>query len=116
MLRLEAARNKIYPMSFNLTVVLSQLLNRGRQICRCHPVAAYNAVHMHIQYRHVYESSYLCWDLDFKRFAFINNNILYTLFTLAGKRSNIFYDRVIQAFVFSQQHMQPWKPEQHIRI
>lgn len=35
MLRSDAQRNKIYPMSFNLTVVLSQLLNRGRHMCSC---------------------------------------------------------------------------------
>lgn len=43
MLRSDALRNKIYLMSFNLTVVLSRLLNRGRhtpqlwerRLCRC---------------------------------------------------------------------------------
>lgn len=35
MLRSDALRNKIYLMSFNLTVVLSQLLNRGRQLYSC---------------------------------------------------------------------------------
>lgn len=42
MLRSDAQRNKIYLMSFNLTVVLSQLLDRGRHMCGCGNVAVYS--------------------------------------------------------------------------
>lgn len=43
MLRSDALRNKIYLMSFNLTVVLSQLLNRGRHMYSCGAVAVHSA-------------------------------------------------------------------------
>lgn len=43
MLRSDAPRNKIYLMSFNLTVVLSQLWNRGRQWPGCTSAFAIDA-------------------------------------------------------------------------
>lgn len=60
MLRSDALRNKIYLMSFNLTVVLSQLLNRGRHILAC-------VRRVCSQCRCVYESSHSCWDLALKK-------------------------------------------------
>ncbi len=64
MLRSDALRNKIYLMSFNLTVVLSQLLNRGRHMCSCGSVAVHSVCSC---CRCVYESSYSCWDLALKK-------------------------------------------------
>lgn len=69
MLRSHALRNKIYLMSFNLTVVLSQLLNRGRHMYsfgssggRCTL-----CVEAGSQCRCVYKSSYSCWDFACKK-------------------------------------------------
>lgn len=69
MLRSDALRNKIYLMSFNLTVVLSQLLNRGHHMYsfgssggRCTL-----CVDAGSQCRCVYKSSYSCWDFALKK-------------------------------------------------
>ncbi len=70
MLRSDALRNKIYLMSFNLTVVLSQLLNRGRHMYSCGSGAVYSVCAC--QCRCVYKSSYSCWDLALKKKSSVN--------------------------------------------
>lgn len=86
MLRSDALRNKIYLMSFNLTVVLSQLLNRGRHMWWCGCVQGVCR-----RCRCVYESSQSYCDLALKKICEVKkqyesiHNIPATLFNSAWK-------------------------------
>ncbi len=92
MLRSDALRNKIYLMSFNLTVVLSQLLNRGRHMYSCGSAAVYST---HVDVcsccRCVYESSYSCWDLALKKQNSANPHTQHpgSIIHLSGEKNNI---------------------------
>lgn len=90
MLRSDALQNKICLMSFNLTVVLSQLLNRGRHMHssgssggRCTLCVAAGS-----QCRCVYKSSYSCWDFALKKIKQYESirGVAATLFTSAGRQ------------------------------
>ena len=86
MLRSDALRNKIYLMSFHLTVVLSELLNRGRHMWWCGCVQCVCS-----RCRCVYESSQSYCDLALKKNCEVKkqyesiHNIPATLFNSAWK-------------------------------